>query len=117
MNKFAGRQILAWAVSAFFVLGGAMNIVAPTFIMEDYARWGYPAWFHYVTGALELLCAGLLVPRKTRAAGAILGVLVMGSAVLTLAVHGEWTHVVLPALVLIALAAICFGSRDGESLT
>jgi hypothetical protein len=114
---FAWRQILAWAVSAFFVLGGAMNIAAPASIVADYARWGYPPWFHYVTGALELLCAGLLLPRKMRAAGAILGALVMGSAVLTLAVHGEWTHAVLPAAVLIALAATRFRNRDGESLT
>uniref|UniRef100_B0T6H4 DoxX family protein n=1 Tax=Caulobacter sp. (strain K31) TaxID=366602 RepID=B0T6H4_CAUSK len=78
MSKIAWRQFLAWALSAFFVLGGAMNIVAPASIVADYARWGYPAWFHYVTGMLELVCAGLLVPRKTRPASAILGALVMG---------------------------------------
>ncbi len=27
-------------------------------IAQEYLRWGYPPWFHFVTGSLELTTAG-----------------------------------------------------------
>ena len=60
MRTLAWRKGLAWALVAFFVLGGVMNIVAPASVADEYMRWGYPYWFNYVTGALELASAWLL---------------------------------------------------------
>jgi len=46
----------------------------------EYRRWGYPDWFHFVTGALELATAALLVVTATRLLGAGLGGAVMLAA-------------------------------------
>jgi trimethylamine:corrinoid methyltransferase-like protein len=73
MSKISWRQVPALALAAFFVVGSLTNIFAPGSIYEEYLRWGYPHWFHFVTGSLELTTAVLLVRARTRLWGAALG--------------------------------------------
>ena len=73
MSKISWRQVPALALAAFFVVGSLTNIFAPGSIYQEYLRWGYPHWFHFVTGSLELTTAVLLVRARTRLWGAALG--------------------------------------------
>ena len=73
MSKISWRQVLALALAAFFVVGSLSNIFAPPSIYEEYLRWGYPRWFHFVTGSLELTTAVLLARAQTRLWGSALG--------------------------------------------
>ena len=98
--------LVAWALAAFFLIGAVGNILAPPNVIADYARWGYPGWFHYLTGVLELSVAVLLVRRKTRRAGALLGGLVMTAAAVTLILHAEVTHAIAPTTVLLLLILV-----------
>ena len=66
MSKISWRQVSALALAAFFVVGSLGNIFAPPSIYEEYLRWGYPGWFHFVTGSLELTTAVLLARAQTR---------------------------------------------------
>ena len=70
-NKRArvARTVLALILAAFFVVGGTANMLASEATRADYLRWGYPAWFHYVTAALELTAAVLIAFPRTRLAG------------------------------------------------
>ncbi len=107
---------MAWALGAFFIVGGIVNAIPRQAIRQQYALWGYPTWFHYPTAILELISAGLLFFSQSRFAGAVLGALVMLAAVVTLIRNREYKHVVIPAAVLIltAVAAwIAFG-QAGE---
>ncbi|MEX3949559.1 DoxX family protein [Paraburkholderia sp. EG287B] len=96
MSKISWRQILPLVLAAFFVVGSLSNIVAPRSILEEYLKWGYPHWFHFVTGSLELMTALLLARARTRLWGAALGCTVMLAALATVAVHGEYEHAVAP---------------------
>src|SRR3984885_10750929 len=91
MSKISRHQVLALALAAFFV-GSLSNIFAPGSIYEEYLRWGYPPWFHFVTGSLELTTAVLLVLARTRLWGAALGCTVMLAALATVTLHGEYGH-------------------------
>ena len=84
---------LGLGTCAFFVVGSLSNIFAPPSIYEEYLRWGYPRWFHFVTGSLELTTAVLLVRAQTRLRGA------------TVTLHGEYGHGVAP-LVAAALSIL-----------
>ena len=106
MHKLTFRDFGALALSLFFVVGAAGNFMAPPDIAADYARWGYPSFFHYVTAALEITTAGLLIFRRTRVTGALLGCVVMASAVATLVWHVEYLHALAPIVVLAACVAI-----------
>ena len=105
MSKISWRQVLAWALAAFFVAGSLGNILAARSIIEEYARWGYPTWFHFVTGSLELTTAALLVWAPTRLWGAGLGCTVMCAALGTVIIHGEYGHAA-PPLVVAGLAIV-----------
>jgi len=93
------------------VFAGFLNIIAPEPLRADYLRWGYPGWFHYATGALEWSSAVLLIRHGTRKAGAMLGGLIMGAAIMTLLLHREWLHAIFPALFFFVLVVVCFAGR------
>jgi len=92
MSKISWRQVSALALAAFFVVGSLSNIIAPGAIYEEYLKWGYPPWFHFVTGSLELTTAVLLARAQTRLLGSALGCTVMLAAFATVTVHGEYGH-------------------------
>ncbi|MPV69513.1 DoxX family protein [Burkholderia sp. BE17] len=99
MSRISWRQVLPLVLAAFFVVGSLGNIVAPQSIVEEYLKWGYPHWFHFVTGSLELMTAVLLARAPTRLWGAALGCTVMLAALATVTVHGEYGHGVAPLVV------------------
>ena len=99
LSKIPWRQALAWGLAAFFVAGSLSNLFAPRSIYEEYLKWGYPHWFHFVTGSLELTTAVLLTHAPTRLWGAALGCTVMCAALGTVVIHGEYGHTVAPLIV------------------
>lgn len=98
LSKISRRQVLAWALAAFFVAGSLGNLLAPRSIYEEYLKWGYPHWFHLVTGSLELATAVLLARAPSRLWGAVLGCTVMCAALGTVVSHGEYEHAVAPLI-------------------
>src|SRR5471032_1525790 len=96
LSRISWRQVLSLALAAFFVVGSLSNIVAPRSIIEEYLKWGYPHWFHFVTGSLELMTAVLLARARTRLWGSALGCTVMLAALTTVTLHGEYAHGVAP---------------------
>ena len=105
MSRISRRQVLALALAAFFVVGSLSNIFAPPSIYEEYLQWGYPNWFHFVTGSLELTTVILLARARTRLWGSALGCAVMLAALATVTLHGEYGHAVAP-LVAAALSIL-----------
>ena len=105
MSKISWRYVLPQALAVFFVVGSLSNIVAPEPIYAEYLKWGYPHWFHFVTGSLELTAAVLLFHARTRLPGAALGCTVMLAALVTVIVQGDYMHAV-PPLVVAALALV-----------
>jgi hypothetical protein len=105
LSKISWHQISALTLAAFFVVGSLSNIFAPASIYAEYLKWGYPRWFHFVTGSLELTTAVLLLRAQTRPWGAALGCAVMLAAFATVTLHGEYGHGVAP-LVAAALSIL-----------
>jgi hypothetical protein len=105
MPKISWRQALPLVLATFFVVGSLINIVAPGSIYEEYLKWGYPPWFHFFTGTMELTAAILLVRKPTRLTGALLGGSVMFAALATVVIRGEYAHAV-PPLVAVTLSLV-----------
>ncbi len=100
MRNITAQQVLAYVLVGFFLIGAAGNIMAPKTIAEEYARWGYPHWFHLVTGCLELTSALLMARLASRIVGSVLGGCIMASAIATVVFHGEYSHAIAPLVVL-----------------
>lgn len=112
---FPWKALLAWLLAAFFLIGSIGNLLAPEQLLADYARWGYPRWFHYVTGSLELVAAILLASRSLRFPGAVLGAAIMLAASATVLFHGEHAHAMAPLVVLAFSAAIGWFDRPTKN--
>jgi uncharacterized membrane protein YphA (DoxX/SURF4 family) len=82
---------------------GTVNLVGPESVRDSFARWGYPAGFHRVTGGLEVTAGALLLIPATSRAGAIGSVAILLAAGMTLIRHRDWKH--LPVAVVLTAAA------------
>jgi hypothetical protein len=103
LKTISWRGLLKWVLVAFFVFAGLLNVFATASLLEEYRRWGYPGWFHYATGLIELSSAVFQALRMANKAGLALGMAVMAAAVLTLAIQREWLHALFPLVVLFLL--------------
>jgi hypothetical protein len=97
---------LTWALSAFFVLGFVINSFAVKLVGPDYRRWGYPDWFHFVSGGMDLAVALLLPTPATRPFGVALGCGIMFVAGATVIRHREYHRAVPPILVFVLLSVV-----------
>jgi len=112
--EFSWKSILAYLLAAFFLVGAIGNTFVSEEIAADYARWGYPDGFHFVTAAFELGVAGLLPFKRTRLWGACLGIWVMLGAAATVIANGEFTHAIAPLVVLAVSVAVLWGAWGGR---
>jgi hypothetical protein len=95
--------ILPWALAAFFTLGFVINTFMVKLVGPEYRRWGYPDWFHFVSGGLELAVALLLPAVATRLFGVVLGCAIMLAAIATVLYHREYRRAAPPLIVLVLL--------------
>lgn len=102
-NSVSFESILAMVAAVLFAAAGVVNLARPDAVKRDFARWGYPAWFQWLCGALELLSAALLLGQQTRALGLTLAGAIMTGALLTLVRNREPFRHLAPALVFSAL--------------
>ena len=94
-------KMLPGLLVIIFLLSGVAKLGSLQFEVDAFTRWGYPLWFMYLTGVLEVAGAiGLLLPRWSALAGACLAGLMVG-AVLTHLVHAEWPMLVIAAAIML----------------
>ena len=99
--------ITVWLPIVFGIVmigAGSVNFVGPGSVRDSFARWGYPAGFHRVTGGLEVTTGLLLLIPATSRAGAIGSAAILLAAVMTLIRHRDWTH--LPGAVVLTAVAV-----------
>ena len=103
----AGKLIAAWlpiVLGVVMIGAGVVNFVGPRSVRDSFARWGYPAGFHRVTGGLEVTAGLLLLIPATSRVGAIGSVAILLATVMTLIRHRDWKH--LPGAVVLTAAAV-----------
>jgi membrane protein HdeD len=106
------KLIAVWlpiALDIVMIGAGAVNFVGPGSVRDSFARWGYPAGFHRVTGGPEVAAGLLLLIPATSRAGAIGSAVILLAAVMTLIRHRDWTH--LPGAVVLPAAAMAVTIR------
>jgi hypothetical protein len=94
-----------WLLVAGFFGAGLFNAIGTAGTQSDFARWGYPRWWAFLTGGLEMVSAALIALPGSRIAGLALGAGIIAAAVLTVLRHREFTHLV-PLSVFVAVIAL-----------
>lgn len=109
--KSAGLWVVRGLLALAFAGAGGAKLYGVPMLVEEFQHIGLGQWFRYVTGALELLGAALILLPSLAAFGAVLLIcIMMGATVTHLFVIGGSA---VPALVLLALSAIvAYAKRD-----
>lgn len=106
LNGASFESILAMIVTALFAIAGVVNLARLGAAKRDFARWGYPAWFQLLCGALELLSAALLLGQQTRGLGLALAGAILIGALFTLLRNREPFGHLAPALIFSTLVVV-----------
>jgi uncharacterized membrane protein YphA (DoxX/SURF4 family) len=96
---------MAWLLAFAFAGAGLFNAIGGAAVQAQFMRWGYPAWWNFVTAALEVLGAALIVLPETRIWGLALGAMVLIAAIATVTWRREYRHLP-PGVALVALISI-----------
>lgn len=110
-NSASLESILATILAVLFVAAGVVNLARPGAVKRDFARWGYPAWFQLLCGALELSSAALLFGQHTTVLGLSLAGAIMLGAIATLVRNREPFRHLAPALIFSALIVVTVALR------
>ncbi len=101
---------IAWLLAFAFAGAALFNAIGGAAVQARFVRWGYPAWWNFITAALEMLSAALIVLPETRIWGLTLGAMVLIAAIATLTWRREYQHlppgVALAALIGVELALV-----------
>lgn len=104
---------LSALLALVFLASGGAKLAGLEFEVAAFARWGYPSWFMYFTGVVEVAGGiGLLIGRVAALAAASM-VLVMIGAVTTHVIHAEWgTLMVATVILVLAILRAWLGRND-----
>jgi uncharacterized membrane protein YphA (DoxX/SURF4 family) len=95
------RNVIGWLLSLYlayeFALSSIGNLTAKPKNIASFHTFGYPLWFMFLTGAIELLCALLVLVPRFAAYGAALIVCVMLGAIFSHATHAQYDKISWPA--------------------
>ena len=89
---------LSWMVSLVFFHAAWLNLAAPAFIREEFARWGYAQRLRQAVGIAEALGAALLLFESTRLPGLGLLLTVLVGVLVTLIRDADWHRLAFPLL-------------------
>jgi uncharacterized membrane protein YphA (DoxX/SURF4 family) len=111
------RAITTWVLSIILALAflgaGAAKLSAQPMMVNEFAVFGYPQWFMYLTGLIEIASAIMLLVPRLAGIGAGLLVCVMAVALFSHLTHGQAAMIGAPVVLLIL--ALIVGSLRGWS--
>lgn len=97
-------KLLTIMLALVFLLSGATKLAGLDFEIRAFERWGYPLWFMYLSGVIEVAGAiGLMVPGISTMVAVGLA-LFMSGAVGTHVIHSEWSMSIVAGCIMLAVA-------------
>jgi putative oxidoreductase len=98
--------VLSVLLTLAFMIAALPKLLGAHVWVVKFINWGYPNWFPFAIGSLELLGGALLlIPRLARYGAIVLGVIMVGAAYTHLA-NGEGLQVLRPVIVLMLLGTV-----------
>ena len=105
-----GKVIATWILSGLIalamIMAGGMKLSGAEEQVKGFAAMGYPAWFMYLTGVIEVVGGILLLIPRTAALGVLLLGATMVGAVVSLLKMGDVAHAPIPLVFLLVIALI-----------
>ena len=94
------KIVLCVLLGIFFIVAGGTKLMGSPSQVEHFAQWGYPIWFVYLTGMIEVGGGICLCIPKTQWYGIVVLSITMVGAALTHLRAGEMGAVPVPIVLL-----------------
>jgi uncharacterized membrane protein YphA (DoxX/SURF4 family) len=98
-------------MGVLFIFAGGTKLAGMQMHLDQFAHWGYPIWFMYVVGAIEVAGAVALLIPATRFYGAVLLTCSLAGASITLVRAGEARSLPFTVLLMVSAALIAWLTR------
>jgi uncharacterized membrane protein YphA (DoxX/SURF4 family) len=110
-------KALSILLALIFLASGLAKLASLEFELVAFERWGYPIWFMYLIGVVEVAGGvGLIIQRFSAAAGAALALMMIG-AIGTHVIHFEWGMLAAASVIFLMSAVRAYlGREDVRSL-
>ena len=102
-------KVASIILALLFLLNGGMKVAG--MMVDQFAIWGYPAWFQYLIGAAELLAGVAFLRQSTRFMAGVVVIPIMAGAIYTLVRAGTAAQAVVPAVALLLALFVAKKSR------
>jgi uncharacterized membrane protein YphA (DoxX/SURF4 family) len=97
-------KIMSILLALIFLASGLAKLASLEFELVAFERWGYPIWFMYLIGVIEVGGGvGLLIQRFSAAVSAALALMMIG-AIGTHVIHSEWTTLAMASVIFLMSA-------------
>jgi uncharacterized membrane protein YphA (DoxX/SURF4 family) len=100
-----------WLAASAFLIGGFVNAIGVQKIRTSFERLGFPGWWCWVTAAIEVATACLLIGAGTRTVGIILGACTMLAAIAAIVRIRHYRELPPPLLFLVFLTLAGFSGH------
>ena len=102
-------KVASILLALLFLLNGGMKIAG--MMVDQFAIWGYPAWFQYLIGVVEVLVGVGFLRRPTRFLAAVIVIPIMAGAIYTLVRAGTVPQAAVPVVSLLLALFVAKKSR------
>lgn len=103
-NNISDTTLVSSLLGLLFLATGLLKLLGQPMVADQFKGWGYPRWFMYLTGGVEVSAAFLVLLPMTRLYGVLLIVPTMMGAIITHLRFKEWLQLPLPLALLGAAA-------------
>ena len=94
-------KIITTLITLIFVASGSAKLLGLEFELEAFDRWGYPLWFMYFTGVVEVIGGLVIWVKRLRFITSVGLNCVMIGAVATHLLNAEWPMLGVATVILI----------------
>jgi uncharacterized membrane protein YphA (DoxX/SURF4 family) len=115
--KHIFQTVLNILLGVFFIMAGGKKLLGQEAQIDSFFRWGYPLWFLYLIGAIELVGGISLLFPQLRFFGILMLSVTMIGASITHFRAGEMTAVPVPFILLFLLLISAWTMRWGPGKT
>lgn len=104
-------RILVIVLALAFAGAGIAKLLSAPMMVAEFTLFGYPQWFLYVVGALEVLGAIFFLVPRLRAVATGIVLCIMVGAIFSHVTHGQFGMAIGPLILLVL--ALALGSLEG----
>ncbi|AOE50908.1 DoxX family protein [Kangiella sediminilitoris] len=94
-------KVVVLILLVIFLVSGSAKLMGLNFELEAFTRWGYPIWFMYLVGFIEIAAVVLLLIPKVSSIGSLVMAGVMAGAIATHMMHHEWLMLIVALAILV----------------